>query len=67
MRHASIVTDAAPGEVLRLLMEQNGLANRLRAELVASQSSAQCFSKRAISTRQARLGSAIQLSPAVFL
>ena len=62
--------DAPPAEVLRLLMEQNGLTQTdLRAELGGQPVvSAVLNGKRAINARQAKaLAARFNVSPAVFL
>lgn len=62
--------DAAPGEVLRLLMEQNGLTQSdLRRELGGQPVvSAVLNGKRTINARQAKaLAARFKVSPAVFL
>ncbi len=62
--------DAAPGEVLRLLMEQNSLTQTdLRAELGGQPVvSAVLNGKRAINVRQAKaLAARFKVSPAAFL
>jgi HTH-type transcriptional regulator/antitoxin HigA len=62
--------DAAPGEVLRLLMEQNGLTQTdLRQELGGQPVvSAVLNGKRTINARQAKaLAARFKVSPAVFL
>ena len=62
--------DAAPGEVLRLLMEQNSLTQTdLRAELGGQPVvSAVLNGKRAINARQAKaLAARFKVSPAAFL
>ncbi len=64
------VPDAAPGEVLRLLMEQNSLTQTdLRAELGGQPVvSAVLNGKRAINARQAKaLATRFNVSPAAFL
>ena len=62
--------DAAPGEILRMLMEQNSLTQTdLRAELGGQPVvSAVLNGKRAINARQAKaLAARFKVSPAVFL
>ena len=65
-----LVPDAAPGDVLRLLMEQNGLTQTdLRQELGGQPVvSAVLNGKRTINARQAKaLAARFSVSPAVFL